>query len=125
MKIYHPSQRPSPDEWLELDESLRIDLVQKSHNAAGIEFEEGAENIHSVIHVVVENQLALKVGNVPETMAKLARQGLSRHEAVHAIGAVISEDLFDMVKKNQEHDIKKYRKRLDKLTAKRWSKGKW
>lgn len=125
MKNYHPSQAPNPEEWLELDESIRIHLVQNSHEAAEIEFEEGAENIHSVIHVIVENQLALKIEPVPATMSKLIRQGLNRHEAVHAIGAVLSEDLFMMLKNNQKHNIKKYRRRLEKLTAKRWNKGQW
>ncbi len=125
MKNYHPSHTPSPEEWLELDESLRIDLVRKSHDAAGVEFEKGAENIHSVIHVIVENQLAMEVEPVPSTISKLIRQGLSRHESIHAIGAVLSEDLFEVMKNGQEHNIKKYRKRLDKLTAKRWNKGKW
>ncbi|MBL4773704.1 MAG: hypothetical protein JKX98_08940 [Alcanivoracaceae bacterium] len=55
MKNYHPSHAPSSEEWLKLDESLRIDLVKKFDNAAGIEFEKGAENIHSVIHVVTED----------------------------------------------------------------------
>jgi len=27
MKNYHPSHAPSSEEWLKLDESLRIDLV--------------------------------------------------------------------------------------------------
>jgi len=125
MENYHPSQTPSPEEWLELDESIRIDLVRKSHEAAGIEFEEGAENMHSVIHVIVENQLALNVEPVPATIAKLTRQGLSRHEAIHAIGAVLSEDMFEIIKNKQEQNFKKYRRRLDKLTAKRWRKGKW
>lgn len=125
MENYHPSKTPSPEEWLELDESLRNEFVLNSHKAAGIEFEEGAENIHSIIHVIVENQLAMKVEPVPTTIAKLTRQGLSRHEAIHAVGAVLSEDLFDIMKNGQKHNIKKYRKRLDKLTAKRWSKGKW
>ncbi len=125
MENYHPSQTPSPEEWLELDESLRTDLVRKSHEVAGIEFKEGAENIHSIIHVIVENQLAMNVEPVPTTISRLTRQGLSRHEAIHAIGAVLSEDLFEVMKNNQEHNIKKYRRRLDKLTAKRWNKGKW
>jgi len=126
MENYHPSQTPSPEEWLELDESIRIDLVRKAHQAAGIEFEEErAKNMYSVIHVIVENQLALKVAPVPATISKLTRQGLSRHEAIHAIGAVLSEDMFEIIKNNREHNFKKYRRRLDKLTAKRWRKGKW
>ena len=126
MENYHPSQTPSPEEWLELDESIRNDLVRKAHEAAEIEFEEErAGNMHSVIHVIVENQLALKVEPVPATISKLTRQGLSRHEAIHAIGAVLSEDIFEIIKNKQEHNFKKYRRRLDKLTAKRWRKGKW
>ena len=74
MENYHPSQTPSPEEWLELDESIRIDLVRNFHEAAGVKFEEGAEKIHSVIHVIVENQLALKVEPVPETISKLTRR---------------------------------------------------
>ena len=124
MEIYHPSKTPLAEDWLNLDEEIRIGLVKKFHELAGVEFENGAIDIHSIIHVLVENQLAMKVVPVPETIAKLTRQGLSRHEAIHAIGAVISENLFEMMKNNQEHDIKKYRKRLDKLTAKRWRKGK-
>jgi len=126
MNIYHPSQPPNPSEWLELDESIRIDLVRKSHEASEAEFEEEqAKEVHSTIHVIVENQIALGVEPVPATISRLMRQGLSRHESVHAVGAVLSQDLFEMLKEDKEHDSKKYRRRLDKLTAKRWNKGKW
>ena len=126
MNVYHPSQSPKPQEWLELDESIRIDLVRKSHEVSEVEFEEEqAKNIHSVIHVIVENQIALGVEPVPATMSRLIRQGLSRHEAIHAIGAVLSEDLFEILKNKHDHNFKKYRRRLDKLTAKRWNIGKW
>ena len=126
MNIYHPSKTPSPGEWLELDELTRIDLVRKFHEASEAEFEEEqAKEVHSTIHVIVENQIALGVEPVPATIFRLMRQGLSRHESIHAVGAVLSQDLFEMLKQNKEHDIKKYRRRLDKLTAKRWNKGKW
>lgn len=122
MKNYHPSQAPNSEEWLETDESIRLDLVKQCHELAGVEFQEGAENMHAVIHVIVENQIALQVNPVPATVDKLVRQGLSRHEAIHAVGAVLSGDLFEIANNNQNHDIKCYRKRLEKLTAKRWKK---
>lgn len=125
MESYHPSQTPSPKEWLKLDESVRIELVRKSHKAASVQFEQGAERVHSILHVIVENQLAMNVESVPATISRLTRQGLNRHEAIHAIGAVISGDLFDTLKSGQEYNLKKYRNRLNKLTAKRWLKGKW
>ncbi len=79
--------------------------------------------MHSVIHLIIENQLALETDPVPATTAKLTRQGLSRHNTIHAIGAIIAEDMFNLANNNQEFDVKKYRRRLDKLTAKRWKKG--
>ena len=126
MNVYHPSHTPNSEEWLALDESLRIDYVRNSHEMAEEEFEdEDAKNLHSLIHVIVENQIALGVEPVPSTIAKLMRQGLSRHESVHAVGAVLSKDLFEMMQNKKEFEIKKYRRRLEKLTAKRWNKGQY
>jgi len=125
MKKYHASQTPGSDEWLELDESTRIDLVQHHHKTAGIDFQKGAEELHAMIHVVVENQIAMGIDAVSAAISKLLRQGLSRHEAIHAIGAIISEDIFEIVNSKQEFNKSRYRRRLDKLTAKRWKKGKY
>lgn len=125
MENYHPSKAPPPEEWLKLAEELRIDWVRQSHEAAGIQLKEGTDTVHFILHVIVENQLAMNVEPVPATVSRLTRQGLNRHEAIHAIGAVISGDLFDTLKSGQEYNLKKYRHRLNKLTAKRWLKGKW
>lgn len=126
MVTYHPSKAPSPEEWLDLDESIRIQSVLDSHIAAQTEFEEGAEKLHAVIHVIVENQNALDVDPVPSIIAKLMRQGLSRHESIHAVGAVLSEGIYNLMNgDSSDFNIKKYRRRLEKLTAKRWKKGQW
>ncbi len=126
MHTYHPSKAPDPEEWLSLDESERNTIVQESHIAAQVEFEEGAEHLHAVMHVIVETQIALEVDSVSDAVARLIRQGLSRHESIHAIGAVLSEQIFYLLKgEADEFDIKKYRKRLQKLSAKRWNKGQW
>jgi hypothetical protein len=124
MQGYHPSKAPDPEVWLKIDESTRIEMVLENHMAAQVEFEEGADNVHAVIHVIVENQNALNVEPVPSTIAKLVRQGLSRHESIHAVGAVLSEDIFNLMKSaGSDFSMKKYRRRLEKLTAKRWNKG--
>jgi len=127
VEYYKASHAPDSKEWLELDESLRIELVRKS---IGEDIEddvpEDAKYLHATIHVVVENQLAMGVDPVPATMAKLIRQGLKRHEALHAIGAILSEDIFDLLHSNEKSwSENRYRKRLEKLTAKRWRKGQW
>jgi len=128
LDTYNPLVEPNKDKWLASSEFDRVDSVREFHeNSEDDEFEEdGALSIHSTLHVIVENQLAMGVDLIPETVAKLTRQGLDRHEAIHAIGAVISKDIFDIVSgEKTEFSPKKYRKKLDKITAKRWKKGQY
>ena len=124
MESYDPLR--APDEWLAFDESELIGMVEGFHLEAEEETTVGSEMLHAAIHVIVENQIALGAESVPETIEKLMRQGLNRHEAIHAIGAVLSEEMFDLLQGNEtSHTSKHYRRRLLKLTAKRWRKGRW
>jgi len=126
MNSYFPDKSIDPAEWLALDEGERIALVRAFHESLDDKMPDEALSIHSAIHAIVENQLAMGVELIPETIAKLTRQGLDRHEAIHAIGAILSEDLFDLLKGNiKEFSPKKYRRKLEKLTAKRWRKGQY
>jgi hypothetical protein len=124
LEQYDPYQAPAPSEWLELDEGTRIDLVLDHH--ASIKVELPNQQLHAAMHVVVENQVALEVEPVPATIRRLVRQGLDRHEAVHAIGAVLSENIYAILSTEEgKSDQLRTRNRLNKLTAKRWRKGKW
>lgn len=126
MEKYDPSRKLNPEDWLALDEYERILLVRGFHDAEESDLEENGKELHALIHVIVENQIAMEVEPVPETANKLTRQGLDRHEVIHAIGAVLSEDIFNLMKGNiAEFSPKKYRRKLEKLTAKRWKKGQY
>ena len=127
MEYYKASQAPDAQEWLDMDEAIRIDWVRDSIGKDDEDdVPEDSKVIHATIHVVVENQLAMGVEPVPATLSKLVRQGLTRHEAIHAIGAILSEDISDILKSNNDAGQQNhYRKRLEKLTAKRWRKGQW
>ncbi|PKG96173.1 hypothetical protein [Paraglaciecola sp. MB-3u-78] len=126
MDKYDPANPIGSEEWLALDEAKQIELVRDFHAELDLEMPVDALSIHLSIHVIVENQLAMGVELIPETIAKLTRQGLNRHEAIHVIGAILSEDIFDLVKGNiEEFSPTKYRRRLEKITAKRWLKGKY
>ncbi|WP_299263219.1 hypothetical protein [uncultured Psychrosphaera sp.] len=126
MDIYNPNKIVDVENWLALDEGIRIELVYDFHSNLDLELTEDALRLHVSIHVIVENQLAMGVDLIPETFAKLTRQGLSRHETIHAVGAIISEDIFDLMKGDtKEFSPKKYRRKLEKLTAKRWLKGQY
>jgi hypothetical protein len=54
--------------------------------------------VHAAIHVAVENQIAMGVELVGETVARLVAEGLDRHEAIHAIGALLAEDVFALAR---------------------------
>lgn len=122
MNQYDPNVSPLVDEWLALDEDERLELVMDFHSE--VEDRGASREVHASIHVIVENQIAMEVENVPRTLAKLIRQGLNRHEAIHAIGAIITQDTFSLLKGHVDAwDSKRYRRKLEKLTAKRWRKG--
>ena len=125
MDVYDPGLPIDVDTWLETEESVRLDLIVEHHRKSDETDPEGGWEVHSALHLLVENQIALGTENIRETQTKLIRQGLHRHDSIHAIGAVVGEDLFEMAKEKRAWDRKRYRRRLEKLTAKRWRKGKW
>ena len=126
MEKYKPSRCPIAQEWLALDEFERVRLVREYHEDANEPLPEDAIELHASIHVVVENQITMEFVPVPATIDRLIRQGLDRHEAIHAVGAIVSANMYDLMTGNETSwDQKKYQRKLEKLTAKRWKKGKW
>jgi hypothetical protein len=72
--------------------------------------------LHAAIHTVVETQIA--AGTPPEvaqTLERLTSQGLDRHQAIHAIGRVVSEELLDLLGEGQTYDEQRYVQRLRSL----------
>jgi hypothetical protein len=121
MDSYDPdTSRPSAD-WLQLDEGDRIELVSSYHRRKKIVLPNA--QLHAVIHVVIENQLALGETVVFETLARLQSEGLSRHDALHAIGSVLASDLYELMQDGSEATgvaYGRYLERLQKLTAEDW-----
>lgn len=96
MTTYDPEKDLQADEWLALDEAARVDAVEAYHQRQRIRLPNAT--LHATIHTVVENQIALGEGVVVETLARLRSEGLTRHEAVHAIGSVLTEQIFHALK---------------------------
>ena len=67
---------------------------------------EGANPIlHITIHTTLENQLAANDPPVTgEVLTALMAQGLSRHEAMHRMGAVLAELISNVMKNNRAFD---------------------
>ena len=119
---YDPERPPDAREWLALDESEKWQLVEEFH-AAGGHGEAAKNRIHALVHVIVETQAA--AGDaipVAETIARLIREGLSRHEAVHAVGSVLAMHIHEFMGKPgagaEAHAA--YFERLRELTADAW-----
>lgn len=118
---YDPDENQDPKEWLALDESEKLQAVLEYHRKKRTRLPNA--RMHAVIHVVVENQVALGE-EIPARAAllRLRQEGLDRHEAVHAIGSVLSAHLFHLLKfKPQGADLNaKYYAELRRLTAESW-----
>ena len=122
MKTYHPDQIPDAGEWLGTDEGLRIELVRSFHKRAGIRLP--SPRLHATFHVIVENQLAMAEPIVVATLTRLQREGLGRHDAVHAIGSVLAEHIYELLKGQPGSagvdPNAAYGEGLKKLTAATW-----
>ena len=124
MEIYDPDRAIDALEWNTLDEDERQCLVERYDRKKRIKMPNSG--VHAVFHVIVENQVALGT-EIPaqKTLERLIREGLSRHDAVHAIGSVLAGHMFDLMKhgtKDQDVNASYYR-HLEELTAEGWLKS--
>lgn len=117
---YDPERAPKPDLWLELDEGERIVAVEDYHVAAGVELP--SQIAHAAFHVAVENQLAQELKPVVDTMIRLRGEGLTRHDALHAIGSVLAEHMQALLQKGPSapDPNEAYYAALRDLSAERW-----
>jgi hypothetical protein len=120
---YDPHAHIISDAWLALDESERMQLVAQYHRRQRIRLPN--ETIHAATHVIVENQVALgDTFPAKAVLLRLMNEGLERHEAIHAIGSVLSETLFAaMRERHVESDLNAdYVDKLKSLSAESWRK---
>jgi L-serine deaminase len=119
---YDPENAPDPTAWLALDEQERIHLAEAHHRAARIKLPN--VKAHAVFHAIVENQVAERLESVVRAMDRLMNEGLSRHDALHAIGSVVAEHLFEAVEAKTKDDPNsiqiRYNAAVERLSAKEW-----
>ena len=120
MSAYDPDRAPAANAWLALDEDERLSLAAAYHRQE--QMAPPQARLHAAIHVVVENQVALGETTVVDTLARLRGEGLSRHEAVHAIGSVLVERLVAALRGELTSETLPgaYLKSLQALTAEDW-----
>jgi uncharacterized protein len=117
---YDPIEPPDPAAWRDLDAQERLILIEAFHRRAGDEAQ--SPQLHAVVHATVEDQVAAGEDIVCDTLARLQGEGLDRHEAIHAIGSIMTKHLYAALKSKAEpgnlHDA--YLAEVETLTADRW-----
>ena len=90
---YDPDRAPDAERWRAQNEMELMDIVQRYHRRAGIRLPD--ERVHAALHVMVENQVALGAQTpVGEAVNRLMGEGMSRHDAIHAVGAILDKHVF-------------------------------
>jgi deoxycytidylate deaminase len=122
---YDPDVAPNASEWLALPELERLRLAQSYHVAARVKVP--SVKAHAAIHAAVENQIATGYGPSKRTIDRLQSEGLSRHEAVHAIGSVVAQFIYELGKGQTDEQRDSFQTRMgtaiEQLHAKTWLSG--
>jgi hypothetical protein len=120
--LYNPDIAPDPVTWLEMDEQERIHLAVMYHKKEKISLPN--DKVHAAFHAIVENQIAERIPAIANAMTRLAKQGLSRHDCIHAIGSVLAAHLHEMMtsKSNDstEETNARYAAAVERLDGKAW-----
>jgi hypothetical protein len=119
--VYDPDVAPDVEAWNALDDDEKRMLVESHHRRSRIELPN--LRVHAIMHVVIENQVAL--GDelpVRRAIERLMGEGLDRHDAVHAVAAVLAGHMHDL-SKGQVAEVNAstaYNAAVERLTAASW-----
>ena len=119
--LYDPEKAPDANEWLGLDEQERIRLARRYHEAARIKLP--SVKAHALIHAAVENQIAAGFGPSCRAIERLQKEGLTRHEAIHAIGSVLAAFIHELSSAegvSQDDFQARMNTAIEALTAQKW-----
>jgi hypothetical protein len=124
MQTYHPDTAPDPAQWLALSDTQRMALVLQHHHEGHIHMPH--PRLHVAVHVIVETQAAQGVTPVTGALARLQAEGLSRHDAVHAVASVAARRVQEALKSGEPDADStfgpEYAAALDALDAATWQR---
>jgi hypothetical protein len=121
---YDPDIGPDPADWLALEEGERLRRVRNYHERYDPSLAE--LEAHAAFHAVIENQIAMG-DETParEALERLMAEGLSRHEAIHAVGSVLAETIVALVNNDGGEEAERsladaYNGAIARITAEDW-----
>jgi hypothetical protein len=116
---YDPDHAPDPERWLAQDEMQLMEIVQRYHRREQIPLPN--ERVHASYHVMVENQVALgEKTPVRDALDRLMGEGMSRHDAIHAVGAVLAKHMHRATETNVPVSREAYYADIRALTREGW-----
>jgi hypothetical protein len=125
---YDASVDPDPEYWLDLDEGEQNLAAAEHHELDDPHPPAESRQAHAMAHAVIETQLL--AGDPPEARAafeRMKRDGLSRHDAIHAVSMVLMGHLFEIMKRTgdgvplTEAQVRsEYVEQLEALTVEDW-----
>jgi hypothetical protein len=120
---YDAISGPDLEAWRDMDETERLEVVELYHEHLDVKLP--SPQAHAAIHVIVENQIAMSDETpVRGTLERLTREGLDRHQAIHAIGTVLAGLINDVMKGSiRTNPTANYYAGLPMLTAQGWLAG--
>ena len=122
---YDPDKAPDPKEWLALDEYERIRLARNYHVSRRAKLPNA--KAHAVFHAIVENQIAQGFGPSCRAVERLQAEGLTRHDAIHAIASVLANFLFEAqtnpTAMPEPERLRALNQAIDALSAAAWRQG--
>lgn len=122
MNQYDPDITPDAQAWLALDEQTRMQLAEAYHRDARAQLQRGARKLHAAVHAIVETQIATAHGPAVRALERLMGDGLTRHDAVHAIGNVVAQHVHGVMqgREGERPSRDAYDRQLDELNGANW-----
>jgi hypothetical protein len=117
---YDPLDPPDREEWLAHDEDERVNAIADHHRREKVRLPNRV--LHATIHNIVETQLATGTEPVERALARLEGEGLDRHDAIHAIGSVLAEHIYEILRGGGKplEPASGYFRKLESLSASKW-----
>jgi hypothetical protein len=120
--LYDPEAPMAAGDWLALAETERLRLAQNYHVQSKIKAPR--MKAHAAVHVIVENQIATGYGPTRRAVERLVAGGLTRHEAIHAVGTVVVRAAHQLTASSDPEFHDTHQKRMgaaiDSLTVESW-----
>lgn len=115
---YDPDKPIDPGQWQALDEMEQQLMIERYHKRARIHLP--SARMHAIMHAAIETQLADGRASATNALDRMLAQGLSRHDAIHALGSVLAKHIYRVMKEQTPFEDAAYDADLDALSAERW-----